>query len=144
MKSQQVEYQRRKYRYLLSILDVFSQYHWENTSLTSKHASKVVIKFKKIYEVHGTPENPQRDRGKKFYGAVKTFCKRKIIKMTKSWAYLPQSVGKVKRSHRRLRKKINYHLVKQDRKVVDWVKSFLEYLKCRKKLKRTGEMWWSC
>ena len=115
MKSQQVEYQGRIYRYILSILDVFSRYHWL-PPLTSKHATKVAIKFKKIYEVHGTPENPQRDRGKEFYGAVKTFCKRKMIKMTKSRAYLPQSLGKVKRSHRRLRKKINYDLVKQGRK----------------------------
>ena len=76
MKSQQVENQGRKYRYVLSILDVFSRYHWL-APLTSKHATKVAIELKKIYDVHRTPENIQSDRGKEFYGAVKTFCERK-------------------------------------------------------------------
>ena len=112
MKSQQVENQGRKYRYVLSILDVFSRYHWL-APLTSKHATKVAIELKKIYDVHGTPENLLSDRGKRFYGAVNIFCERKKIKMTKSRAYHLQSQGKVERSHRTLRKKINYDLVKQ-------------------------------
>ena len=82
MTSQQVEYQRRKYRYVLSILDVFSRHHWLQ-SLTSKHPTKVGIELKKIYALHGTLENLQGDRGKEFYGAVKTFCERGKIKMTK-------------------------------------------------------------
>ena len=78
MKSQQIEYQGRKYRYVLSILDVFCRHHWL-ARLTSKHATKVAIKLKKIYDVHGSPENLRSDRGKEFYGAVKTFCERKKI-----------------------------------------------------------------
>ena len=77
-----------------------------------------------------TPENLQSDRGKEFYGAVKTFCERKKIKMTKSRVFHPQTQGKVKRSHRTLRKKINYDLVKQGGKGVNWVKNLLEYSKC--------------
>ena len=69
--------------------------------------------------------DPTDDRGKEFYGAVKTFCERKKIKMTKSRAYHPQSQGKVERSHRTLRKKINYDLVKHCRKGVNWVKNLL-------------------
>ena len=129
MKSQQVEYQGRKYRYAFSILDVFSQYHWL-APLTSKHATKVAIELKKIYDVHGTPENLLSDRGKRFYGAVNIFCERKKIKMTKSRAYHLQSQGKVERSHRTLRKKINYDLVKQGWKGANWVKNVLEYSKC--------------
>ena len=113
----------------MSILDVFSQYHWL-APLTSKHATKVAIELKKIYDVHGTPENLLSDRGKRFYGAVNIFCERKKIKMTKSRAYHLQSQGKVERSHRTLRKKINYDLVKQGRKGVNWVKNLLEYPKC--------------
>ena len=104
--------------YVLSIPDVFSWYHWLAT-LNSKHATKVAIKLKKIYDIHRTPETLQSDRGKEFYGAVKTFCERKKIKMTKSRAYHPQSQGKVERSHRTLRKKINYDLVKHCRKGVN-------------------------
>ena len=97
MKSQQAEYQRRKYRYVLSILYVFSRHHWLQ-SLTSKHPTKVGIELKKIYALHGTLENLQGDRGKEFYGAVKTFCERGKIKMTKSQAYHPEYQGKVERS----------------------------------------------
>ena len=70
----------------MSILDVFSWYHWL-VPLTSKHATKVAIELSKVYDVHGTPENLQSDRGKEFHGAVKTFCERKKTKMTKSRAY---------------------------------------------------------
>ena len=66
MKSQQVEYQGRKYRYVLSILDVFSRCHWL-APLTLKHAANVMIELKKIYDVHRTPENLQSDKGKEFY-----------------------------------------------------------------------------
>ena len=140
MKSQQVEYQGRKYRYVLSILNVFSRYHWL-APLTSKHTAKAVIELKKIYDVHGTPENLQSERGKEFYEAVKTFCERKKIKMTKSWAYHLQSQGKVERCHRTLRKKINYDLVKQGRKGVNWVKNLLEYSKCLNNDKREELGW---
>ena len=85
---------------------MFFRCHWL-ARLTSKHATKVAIELKKIYDVLGTPENPQSDRGKEFYDAVKTFCERKKIKMTKSQAYHQQSQGKVERSHGALRKKIN-------------------------------------
>ena len=108
---------------------MLSRYQWL-APLTSKHTTKVAIELKKIYDVHGTSENLQSDRGKEFYRAVKTFCERKKIKMTKSRACHPQPQGKVERSHRTLRKKINYDLVKQGRKGVNWVKNLLEYSKC--------------
>ena len=101
----------------MSILDVFSRYQWL-APLISKHATKVAIELKKIYDVHGTPENLQSDRGKEFYGAEKTFCEKKNIKMTKSRTVHPKSQGKVERSHRTLRKKINYDLVKKAEKVL--------------------------
>ena len=118
MKSQQVEYQGGKYRYVLSILDVFFQCHWL-APLTLKHARKVTTKLKKIYDVRRTSENLKSDRGKEFYGAVKIFCERKNIKMTKSRAYHLQSQGKAERSQRTLRKKVNYDLVKLDQKGVN-------------------------
>ena len=118
MKSQQVEYQGGKYRYVLSILDVFFRCHWL-APLPSKHATQVAIKLKKIYDVHRTPQNLQSDGGKEFYGAVKVFCERKKIKMPKSRAYYLQSQGKAERSHRTLRKKVNYDLVKLDQKGVN-------------------------
>lgn len=91
--------------------------------------------------MHGTPDTLQSDRGKEFYGAVKRFSENKRIKMTKSSAYHPQSQGKVERSHRTLRKKINYDLVKQGRKGVNWVKNLQEYAKCLNNDKREELGW---
>ena len=75
--------------------------------------------MKKIYDVRRASENLKSDRGKEFYGAVKIFCERKKIKMTKSRAYHLQSQGKAERSQRTLRKKVNYDLVKLDQKGVN-------------------------
>ena len=61
--------------------------------------------------------------------------------MTKSRAYCPQSQGKVERAHRTLRKKINYDLVKQGRKGVNWVRNLLEYSKCLNNDKREELGW---
>ena len=61
--------------------------------------------------------------------------------MTKSRAYHPQSQGKVERSHRTLRKKINYDLVKQGGKGVGWVKNLLEHSKCLNNDKREEFGW---
>ena len=76
-----------------------------------------------------------------FMGQWKHFVRGKKVKMTKSWAYCPQSQGKVERSHRKLRKKTNYDLVKQGRKGVNWVKNSLEYSKCLNNDKREELGW---
>ena len=89
MKSQQIEYQGRKYWYVLSILDVFYRYHWL-APLNSKHTTKIAIELKEIYDVHGTPENLPSDRGKEFYGAVKTYCEKKKVKMTQKLGLPPE------------------------------------------------------
>lgn len=88
-----------------------------------KHVNKVAVELKKIYNMHGTPDTPQNDRGTEFYGTVKQFSDNKKIMIAKSRAYHPKSQGKVERSHRTLRKKINYDLVKQGRKGVNWSKT---------------------
>ena len=83
MKSQQVEYQGENYRYVLSVLDVFFLYHWL-APLTLKHATKVAIELKKIYDVHELQRTYRVAEARNFMGSVKTFCERKKIKMTKS------------------------------------------------------------
>jgi len=113
MRRQNIRYRGVTYRYILSLLDVFSRYHWL-APLKTKHASQVVREIDRIYTCHGTPKILQSDRGKEFYGNTKKYCERKKIKMIKSKAYHPQSQGKVERSHRELRKKINYDLVERD------------------------------
>ena len=102
MKSQKVEYKGKNYKYVLSLLDVFSRFRWLSP-LPSKHSKEVKKELEKIFDQHGIPQTIQSDRGKEFYGAVKSFCEREKIEMTRSRPYHPQSQGKVERSHRTFR-----------------------------------------
>ena len=81
--------------------------------LQPKHSRRVKSELKKIFDQHGNPRTLQSDRGKKFYGEVKTFCEKRKIEITKSRPYHPQSQGKVEQSHRSVRKKIAYDLIPQ-------------------------------
>lgn len=140
MKKQKIAHKGKTYRYVLSLLDVFSRFHWLYP-LTSKHSANVARELKNIYTIHGTPRILQSDRGKEFYGETKRFCEQKKIILIKSRAYHPQSQGKVERSHRTLRKKITYDLVKHGKKGVSWVSKLQQYAKCLNDEKREELGW---
>ena len=55
MKNMAVVYKGKTYKYILSLLDVFSRFHWLYP-LESKHSSGIKKKLKKIYSVHGLPQ----------------------------------------------------------------------------------------
>ena len=63
MHGEAVEYQGKTYRYIMSLLDVFSRFHWLHP-LQTKHPLGVKEYMKKIYEFHGTPGTLQSDNGK--------------------------------------------------------------------------------
>ena len=113
MKGMAVEYKGKNYRYIFSLLDVFSRYHWL-VPLERKKSSHVKQEIQLIYKVHGIPER---------------FCERNKIKMIRCLPYNPKAQGKVERSHRVLRRKIYYDLVEQKRTGVNWVKH-LPDMKC--------------
>ena len=69
------------------------------------------------------------------------FCKRKRIKMIRCRPYNPKAQGKVERSHRILRNKIYYDMVKQKKTGVNWVKNLPEYMKCLNNDKREELGW---
>ena len=79
MKSQKVEYKGKTYKYVLSLLDVFSRFHWLSP-LLSKHSKEVEMELEKIFDQHGIPQTIQSDRGKEFCGTVKSFCEREKSK----------------------------------------------------------------
>ena len=90
------------------------------------------------------PQTVQSDRGKEFYGAVKSFCEQEKIEMTiRSQPYHPQSQGKVERSHRTFRRKLSYDLVTQKKNRVNWVKNLQIYAKCLNNEKREVLGWGS-
>ena len=55
--------------------------------------------------------------------------------------YNPKAQGKVERSHRILRNKIYYDMVKQKKTGVNWVKNLPEYMKCLNNDKREELGW---
>ena len=129
MRGEAVEYQGKTYRYIMSLLDVFSRFHWLYP-LQTKHSRGVKEYMKKIYEVHGTPGTLQSDNGKEFKGYVKRFCQKNKIKMIQSQPYNPRAQGKFERSHRDLRKKIAFDMLNQKRTGTNWVKNLPKYMKC--------------
>ena len=124
----------------MSVLDVFSCFYLL-VLLQPKHSRRVKSEPKKIFDQHGNPRTLQSDRGKKFYGEVKTFCENRKIEITKSRPYHPQSQGKVEQSHRSVRKKIAYDLIPQKQAGVNWSKNLKKYAKCSKNEKRKELGW---
>lgn len=101
----------KSYRYVLSVMDVFSRFVWPRALATK--CSKVITKeLETIYMEHGPPHVIQSDQEGEFKGAVKKLCHHMKIKTIYSRPYHPQSQGKVERSHRSLRAKMEYDLIK--------------------------------
>ena len=140
MKNMQVEYKGKTYRYILSLMDLFSRFHWL-APLERKKSSLVKKELQRIYSVHGKPERLQSDNGREFKKEVKSYCVKNKIKMIKCRPYHPQSQGKVERSHRVLRRKIYYDLMKQKKTGVNWVKCLPDYMKCLNHDKREELSW---
>ncbi len=91
------------YRYVLSVMDVFSQAVWLR-ALTDKCSKAIIaIELRGIYLEHGRPLVIQSDQGRKFKGAVEKLCREMKIKTIHSRPYYPKSQGKVEISHRSLR-----------------------------------------
>ena len=89
-----VMYNGKTYKYILSLLDIFSRFHWL-CPLESKHSNAIKKELKKIkiYKVHGIPKRIQSDNGGEFKKHVKKFCEKMKIKMVRCRPYHPQSQG---------------------------------------------------
>ena len=123
-----VELGGKSYRYILSVMDVFSRYLWLVPLLT-KSSRDIARELKKIHERDGPPDRLQSDRGLEFHGCVENICKKYKIRGIRSRPYHPQSQGKVERSHRRWRDKMMYDLLAMKGKGINWAKNLPRY--CR-------------
>ena len=85
----------KTYRYILSLMDVFSRYHWLRP-LETKHPSRIAYYLKKIYNENGPPSILQSDRGSEFKKEVKQLCSKYKITMVQSRPYHPETQGKWK------------------------------------------------
>lgn len=114
------------YRYVLSVIDVFSRFIWLRP-IDKKFSKTIAKELQSIYLEHGYPRVIQCDQGPEFKGAVKKLCRRLKIKIICSRPYHPQSQGKVERSHRSLRAKMEYDILKMGKKGVNWGNNIQEY-----------------
>jgi len=114
---------------VLSLLDVFSRYHWRLVPLEGKRRSSIATALSSICKEHGPPGVLQLDRGWEFDGAVKKLCKELGIKVIKGRPYHPQSQGEIERAHRSFKKKGMYDLLTMSKAGVNWVKSLPGYAK---------------
>ena len=60
----------KSYRYVLSVIDVFSRFVWLR-ALTTKCSKDISKKLQTIYMEHGPPTVIQSDLGSEFKGAMK-------------------------------------------------------------------------
>ena len=114
------------YRYVLSVIDVFSRFVWLRP-LSGKNSKCIASELEKIYLEHGPPSIIQSDQGGEFKGALKRLCRRMKIKMIHSRPYHPPSQGKVERSHGYLRSKIEYDFIKLSKEGFNWVENLANY-----------------
>lgn len=99
MNAYATEYRGTLYRYVLSLLDVFSRFVFLRP-LETKSPKEIAPHLKEIFLQHGSPKILQSDCGKEFFGEVKKLMRTTGVKIVKSRPYHPQSQGKVERCHR--------------------------------------------
>ena len=74
MRSQAVEYNGKSYRYILSLMDIFSRFHWL-VPWQIKFASHVAFHLNRMFMEHEPPDRLQKDNGGEF--------KKDVIKVNK-------------------------------------------------------------
>ena len=128
MENSPVQKDGKTYKYILTVQDIFSRYVWLRP-LQGKSSHGVANKLAKLYYEVGPPNIIQSDNGGEFKKAVEKLCKILHVKIIRGSPYHPQSQGKVERSHRSLRKKIMFDLLRLAKDGVNWVASLREYQK---------------
>ena len=124
MRNIQADYNGKLFRYILSLIDVFSHFHrlFPPETKISQCGKKELAQ---IYSVHGILKRLESSNDGKFKIDVETFYIKKKIKMLRCHPYNPRVQGKVERSHRVLREKIHYDHMTHKKTGVNWVKTLM-------------------
>ena len=109
MNKQVVQVKNQTLKYIITVQDVFSRYVWLR-ALPSKASKYVAFALSDLYMEVGPPKVLQADNGGEFKKAVQKLHKNLAVKIVRRSPYHPQSQGKVKRSHRAIRKKIAFDI----------------------------------
>ena len=121
-------------------MDIFSRFDWFAPRRTKK-SSHLKKELQRIYKEHGQPERLQSDNEGEFKRQVMDYCKSRKMKMINCRPYSPKAQCKVERSHRSLRQKVCYDLIRQKTTNVNWVKSLPDYMKCLNKENKEDLRW---
>ena len=70
MRKQSVEHNGKNYKYIFSLMDIFSRFHWL-FPLQRKRPSDVAPYLSRVFAEHGALERLQSDRGTEFKREVK-------------------------------------------------------------------------
>ena len=122
-----MKYRNKKYKYILTVIDVFSRYIWLKP-LQSKSSDNVARPLSEIFQTFGQPKFIQHDQGTEFKSKVKRLLEKLGVQDVTSAPYHPQSQGKIERSHRSLRSKIHFDLITK-KPGVNWVRELPKYEK---------------
>ena len=109
-----------RYRYVLSILDVFSRFLWLRP-LPNKNSNTVAKELYRIYLEFGPPKIIQTDQGGEFKGTFRTLCRMLKTRLIYSRMNHPQSQGKDERSHRTWKEKIRHDIFTNQNEDCNWV-----------------------
>ena len=124
MSSMVYKHDGNTYRYILSIMDLFSRYIWLRPLKTKEAREVAHTTAKCIFMEWGTPCRVQTDQGNEFKGEFKRLCEELNIQLITSSPHHPQSQGKDEHSHQTWKSKIKYDYLKVK---TNWVESLPEY-----------------
>ena len=96
MEKLKTKHKGKVFKYVLSVMDVFSRYQWL-VLLERKLSSHVASELLRIYREDGAPRVIQHDQGPEFDGAVSRLCTKLKIKVLKDDAIIPNHRGKWKK-----------------------------------------------
>ena len=94
-----VKFNGLSYRYVLSVINVFSRFVWLRP-INKKMSKNIADELRGIYLERGPHRVIQCDQGGEFKGAVKELCRQLGIKIICSSPYHPESQGKVRSTQR--------------------------------------------
>lgn len=83
MKNDRIKEKDETYRYILSILDVFSRFLILRP-LKRKTSGQIANELERIFSEHGKPSLLQSDQGTEFKGRVKSVLQKNKIKLIRS------------------------------------------------------------
>ena len=113
------------YKYIMSVIDIFSRFVFLRP-LQTKESAEVAEHFSDIYNEHGPPRFSRATK-EQFKGVVKTICESLNVSIIKSAAYSPQTQGKNERSHRTWKEKLRFDIVNTDE--LNWLEYLPKYQK---------------